>query len=339
MEMKNRKSLVLAVICCILPFLLMILSLSVGRYHIPLADLGRVVAEIVLPGSGDSQTPSVYRDILLHIRLPRLLLAFAVGAALSTSGAALQAMFRNPLVNEFILGISFGAALGAALSLVFLGKGFPPQLAAFVFALGAVTIVLLISGRSESHTVSLLLTGIIVSAFFQALLSLVEFFANPYALQALFFWLLGSLSLATWSDLAVSLPLMAACVFVLILLRWRLNVLSLSEEEAGALGVNVRREKFIVILVTSLSTAAATAVAGVIGWVGLIVPHLVRMIVGADNRKVVPLSAALGAAIMIAADDITRMIVSFEIPIGILTSLIGLPFFVVLLKKSRKVWL
>jgi iron complex transport system permease protein len=339
MEMKNRKSMVLVSACCILPFLLMIVSLSVGRYHIPLADLARILAQVVLPDNGSSQTPSVYRDILLHIRLPRLLLAFAVGAALSTSGAALQAMFRNPLVNEFILGLSFGAALGAALSLVFLGKGFPPQLAAFVFALGAVMIVLLISGRSESHTVSLLLTGIIVSAFFQALLSLVEFFANPYALQALFFWLLGSLSLATWKDLAVSLPLMAAGVLVLILLRWRLNVLSLSEDEAGALGINVRREKFLVILVTSLSTAAATAVAGVIGWVGLIVPHLVRMMVGADNRKVVPLSAALGAATMIAADDITRVIASFEIPIGILTSLIGLPLFVVLLKKSRKVWL
>lgn len=337
--MKSRKSTALVFACCILPFVLMIVSLSVGRYNIPLADLGRIAQEVVLPDSGHSQTPSVYRDILLHIRLPRLLLAFAVGAALSTSGAALQAMFRNPLVNEFILGLSFGAALGAALSLVFLGKGFPPQLAAFVCALGAVMIVLLISGRSEAHTVSLLLTGVIVSAFFQALLSLVEFFANPYALQALFFWLLGSLSLATWNDLAVSLPLMAAGVLVLILLRWRLNVLSLSEDEAGALGINVRREKFIVILVTSLTTAAATAVAGVIGWVGLIVPHLARMLVGADNRKVVPLSAALGAAIMIVADDITRMVASFEIPIGILTSLIGLPFFLVLLKRSRKVWL
>ncbi len=197
----------------------------------------------------------------------------------------------------------------------------------------------MISGRSESQTVSLLLTGVIVSAFFQALLSLVEFFANPYALQALFFWLMGSLSLATWKDLSISLPIMAVGVVVLILMRWRLNVLSLGEEEAKAMGVNVRREKLLVILLTSLITAAATAVAGVIGWIGLIVPHLVRMMVGADNRKVIPLSAALGASVLIIADDITRVAATFEIPIGILTSIIGIPFFIILLRRSRKVWL
>jgi iron complex transport system permease protein len=261
------------------------------------------------------------------------------GAALSISGASLQALFKNPLVNEYILGISFGAAFGAALSLVFFGKDFPAQIAAFVFALGAVLVVLLISGRTESHTVSLLLTGVIVSAFFQALLSLVEFFANPSALQSLFFWLMGSLSLATWKDLSISLPIMAVGVVALIMMRWRLNVLSLSEEEAKSMGVHVRREKLLVILLTSMITAAATAVAGVIGWIGLIVPHLVRMMVGADNRKVIPLSAALGASVLIIADDITRVAATFEIPIGILTSLIGIPFFIILLRRSGKVWL
>ena len=147
------------------------------------------------------------------------------------------------------------------------------------------------------------------------------------------------MSLATWNDLAVSLPVMAVGTVALILMRWRLNVLSLSEEEAAALGVNVRREKLLVIVLTSLSTAAVTAVAGVIGWIGLIVPHLVRMMVGADNRKVIPLSAALGASVLIVADDITRVVASFEIPIGILTSLIGIPFFIFLLRRSRKVWL
>ena len=336
--MKNKKAKVLAVVLFLLPFLLTMASLSIGRFHIPPKDMGRTIIQAISPSAGP-KVSTAYRDILFRIRLPRLLLALMAGAALSISGASLQALFKNPLVNEYILGISFGAAFGAALSLVFLGKNFPAQIAAFVFALAAVLAVLLISGRSESHTVSLLLTGVIVSAFFQAVLSLVEFFANPYALQSLFFWLLGSLSLATWKDLSISLPIMAVGVIALIMMRWRLNVLSLSEEEAKAMGVNVRREKFLVILLTSMITAAATAVAGVIGWIGLIVPHLVRMMVGADNRKVIPLSAALGASVLIIADDITRSVAAFEIPIGILTSIIGIPFFIILLRRSRKVWL
>lgn len=332
--MQNKKAKILTVLLFLLPFLLTLASLSIGRFHIPPKDLGRTIIQAISPTSGP-EVPTAYHDILFRIRLPRLLLALMAGAALSVSGASLQALFKNPLVNEYILGISFGAAFGAALSLVFLGKNFPTQIAAFVFALGAVFAVLMISGRTESHTVSLLLTGVIISAFFQALLSLVEFFANPYALQALFFWLLGSLSLATWKDLSISLPIMAGGVVALILMRWRLNVLSLSEEEAKSMGVNVRREKLLVILLTSM----ITAVAGVIGWIGLIVPHLVRMMVGADNRKVVPLSAALGASVLIIADDITRVAATFEIPIGILTSIIGIPFFIILLRRSRKVWL
>jgi iron complex transport system permease protein len=336
--MQNKKTKIFTVLLFLLPFLLTLASLSIGRFHIPPKDLGRTIIRAISPSAGP-EVSTAYQDILFRIRLPRLLLALMAGAALSVSGASLQALFKNPLVNEYILGISFGAAFGAALSLVFLGKNFPAQVAAFVFALGAVLVVLLISGRSESHTVSLLLTGVIVSAFFQALLSLVEFFANPYALQSLFFWLLGSLSLATWKDLSISLPIMAMGIVVLIMMRWRLNVLSLSEEEAKAMGVHVRREKLLVILLTSLITAAATAVAGVIGWIGLIVPHLVRMMVGADNRKVIPLSAALGASVLIIADDITRVAATFEIPIGILTSIIGIPFFIILLRRSRKVWL
>ena len=238
--MRNKKAKILTALLFILPFLLTLASLSIGRFHIPPKDMGRTVIQAISPAAG-SEASTPYRDILFRIRLPRLLLALIAGAALSISGASLQALFKNPLVNEFILGISFGAAFGAALSLVFFGKDFPAQIAAFVFALGAVLAVLLISGRTESHTVSLLLTGVIVSAFFQALLSLVEFFANPYALQSLFFWLMGSLSLATWKDLSISLPIMAAGVVALIMMRWRLNVLSLSEEEAKSMGVHVRR--------------------------------------------------------------------------------------------------
>jgi len=322
----------------VLPLFLFLLSLSVGAYRISPGGLFKAVLSTVAPAS-HPDVPQAYRDILLRIRLPRVLLAMAVGAALSVSGASLQALFKNPLVNEYILGISSGAAFGAALSLVFLGRTLPPQIAGFVFAVAAVGAVLLISGKAESHFISLLLTGIIVTAFFSALLSLVEFFASPYVLQALFFWLMGSLSLASWKDLYISLPLIAVGLLVLYLLRWRLNVLSMSDEEARSLGVNVRREKILVIGAATLITAAATAIVGIIGWLGFIVPHLVRMMFGADNRRVVPLSAALGASLMMVADDIIRGVSSFEIPIGIFTSLVGIPIFLILLKKTKKVWL
>lgn len=334
---RNRKTAAAFVLAAILPVVLLVLSLNIGAYRIPPKAVWSTIIDAVVPGGTAEASP--YADILFRIRLPRLLLALFAGAALAVSGASLQAIFRNPLVFEFSLGISYGAAFGAALSLVFLGRKLPPQAAAFVFAISAVLAVLVIAGKAASQIVTILLSGVIVSALFQALLSLVEFFANPYALQSLIFWLMGSLGQATWDDLALTLPVIGVGVTALILLRWRLNVLSLGDDEARALGVDVKREKMLVIGLAALTTAAATAVTGVISWIGLIVPHLVRMAVGADNRKVVPLSAAAGASLLLVADDIVRSAASFEIPIGILTSVVGIPLFIVLLKRSGKVWL
>jgi len=321
-----------------LPVVVFIISLNIGSYPISPRMLFKVILSVFSPSSQPG-LPAALKDIVFQIRLPRLLLAVAVGATLSVSGASLQALFKNPLVNEYILGISSGSAFGAAVSLVFLGKGFPPQIVAFVFGIAAVLAVLIIARTSGSHIVALLLTGIIVSAFFSALLALVEFFASPYALQALFYWLMGNMSLATWRDLALSTPLMAVGVILLIMLRWRMNVLSMSDQEAKAMGISVRREKILIIVACTLATAAATAVTGIIGWIGLVVPHLVRMVVGVDNRRVIPLSASLGASFLLAADALARSLASFEIPLGIFTSLIGIPFFLFLLKKSRRVWL
>jgi iron complex transport system permease protein len=325
------------VLAIIAPILLFILSLNLGSFHIPPKDILPLLSRAVFSGGGGEASPAV--DVLVRIRLPRLLLALFAGAALAVSGASLQALFRNPLVFEFSLGLSYGAAFGAALSLVFLGSRVPPQAAAFLFGIVAVLAVIFVAGRAASQIVTILLSGIIVSALFQALLSMVEFFANPYALQALIFWLMGSLGQATWADLAITLPIIALAVAALIGLRWRLNVLSLGEDEARALGIDVRRDKVLVILLAALATAAATAVTGVISWIGLIVPHLVRMAVGPDNRKVIPLSAAYGGALLLLADDIARGAFAFEIPIGILTSVVGIPFFIVLLRRSGKVWL
>jgi iron complex transport system permease protein len=331
------KAKALRIFIYFLPLGLFIASLYLGGYKIPLADLIKTLLSPLVP-AWKASLPSAYAGIVFGIRLPRILLALSVGAALSVSGASLQALFKNPLVNEYILGISSGAGFGAALSLVFLPL-FPPQLLAFVFAVVAVLLVLGIASRSESPTVSLLLTGVIVSAFFTALLSLVEFFADPYSLQALFYWLMGNLSLPGWPQLVVSLPLILAGMLILIRMRWRLNVLSMGDDEAGSLGVNIRREKLLVVFLATLITAAATSVAGIIGWIGLIVPHLVRMMVGVENRRVVPLSAALGASFLLIADDVTRSLASFEVPVGIFTSIIGIPLFILLLRRSSKVWL
>jgi len=319
------------------PFLILLLSLYFGPWHIPPLDVFKALFSPVFPSLKEG-LPEGYLAAVFSIRLPRLLLAFVAGAALSVSGASLQALFKNPLVNEYILGTSSGAAFGAALSMVFFGKHVPPQISAFVFAVLAVTTVLFFARKSESPIVTLLLTGVIVSAFFSALLMLTEFFASPYALQGLFYWLMGNLSKPGWGDLAVSIPLMSVGIVGLILMRWRMNVLSLSDEEAKSLGVNLRREKLLIVLLTTLITSAATAVAGIIGWIGLVVPHLVRMAGGADNRKVIPLSAALGASFLILADDLARSLASFEVPVGIFTSLIGIPFFIFLLRKSKRVW-
>jgi iron complex transport system permease protein len=324
---RNKRATAAFVLAAVLPVVLLVLSLNIGAYRIPPKAVFTTIVGAVFPG-GAAGGHSPYADILFRIRLPRLLLALFAGAALAVSGASLQAIFKNPLVFEFSLGISYGAAFGAALSLVFLGRKVPAQAAAFLFAIVAVLAVLFIAGKAASQVVTV-----------QALLSLVEFFANPYALQSLIFWLMGSLAQADWKDLGVTLPVVGVGVTVLILLRWRMNVLSLGDDEARALGVDVKREKIAVIILAALTTAAATAVTGVISWVGLIVPHLVRMAVGADNRKVIPLSAAYGASLLLVADDIARSAASFEIPIGILTSVVGIPFFIVLLKRSGKTWL
>jgi iron complex transport system permease protein len=318
-----------------LPLFLGLISLLIGSYPIGIKDVIKTLLSIF---SSNNEIPDVYRDIILKIRLPRIILALFVGASLSVSGASLQALFRNPLVNEYILGISSGAAFGASLSIVFFGKNFPVEISSFIFAFIAFFSVLLISKGTGSDIISLLLTGVIVSTFFTALLTLVEFLASPYSLQSLFFWLMGSLSVAGWREVGYSLPFMLAGILVLSLYGWRMNILSLGDEEARALGLNVKLEKIIIMLTTTLVTSSAISSAGIIGWIGLIIPHISRMIFGVENSVVIPASALIGASFLLIADDFSRGIASFEIPVGIFTSLIGIPFFIYFLKRSGKIW-
>lgn len=277
------------------------------------------------------------RAVVFDVRLPRILLTFLVGGALAVSGTALQAMFRNPLVSPYILGLSSGAAFGAALGLV--TAWLPVQLSAFAFAVLAVGLSYGLA-RTGKHVsvVTLILAGIIVGGLFTAALTIVQFLTDPFKLQTIVHWTMGNLHNATWAKLrSVWLPISAGAT-MLFVLRWRLNVLALGDEEARAVGMNPDREKLLVLLPATLACSAAVSVAGVIGLFGLVIPHMVRMVTGPDNRRTIPACFLLGGSFLLIVDDFSRSIADFELPIGIFTTLLGAPIFVYLMKRSRIGW-
>jgi iron complex transport system permease protein len=276
------------------------------------------------------------KAIIVDIRIPRVLLAGIVGACLSGAGVTLQGIFRNPLVDPFILGISAGAAFGCAITIGFLSF-LPIQFMAFIFGITAVALAYTVARtQGEVSRLPLILSGVIVSAFFTALVSIVKFLVDPHKLQSIVYWLMGSFSLADWKGVKVSLLGVIFGLIPIFLMRWRLNVMSLGEEEAKALGVNVSRDRLLFIGFSTFVVAIATSLCGIIGWVGLMVPHLVRMLIGPDHKTLVPLSFAGGASFMIGADTISRTITSFDIPVGIITALTGAPFFIYLMKRGGK---
>lgn len=276
------------------------------------------------------------KAIVVDIRLPRVLLAGIVGACLSGSGVTLQGIFRNPLVDPFILGISAGAAFGCAITIGFLSY-LPIQFMAFIFGIMAVVIAYTVARtQGEVSRLPLILSGVIVSAFFTALVSIVKFLVDPHKLQSIVYWLMGSFSLADWKGVKISLLGVTFGLLPIFLMRWRLNVMSLGEEEAKALGINVSRDRLLFIGFSTFSVSIATSLCGIIGWVGLMVPHLVRMLVGPDHKVLVPLSFAGGASFMIVADTLSRTITNFDIPVGIITALTGAPFFIYLMRQGGK---
>lgn len=316
-----------------LPLFVFFLSLFIGPFHIAPMQLVDLMASQLLGYSTDY--PAAYSTVIFQVRLPRLLLAMMVGASLSVSGAAFQGIFRNPLVSPYILGLSSGAAFGAALSLAFL-PGISIQYAAFFFSLLAVgmTYFMATSNRS-TPIVSLVLAGVIVSAVFDALLAIVQIAVSERALQSIVFWIMGSLGTASWSKIYSAFPLFALGSTVILLLRWRLNVLALGDEEARLVGLNPESYKVIFILAASLAASSAVAVAGIIGLVGLIVPHMLRMIFGPDHRTLIPLSLTFGASFLVIVDDLARAGLGFEVPVGVITTLVGAPFFAYLLRTVR----
>jgi len=258
-----------------------------------------------------------------------------VGASLSVSGAAFQGIFRNPLVSPYILGLSSGAAFGAALSLAYL-PGVSIQLAAFFFSLTAVGFTyFMATSKGSTPIVSLVLAGVIVSAVFDSLLAIIQIAVSERALQSIVYWIMGSLGTSSWSKINSAFPLFALGCATMLLLRWRLNVLALGDEEARSVGMNPERYKLIFILAASLAASSAVAVAGIIGLVGLIVPHMLRMIFGPDHRMLIPLSITFGASFLVLVDDFARAGMGFEVPVGVITTLVGAPFFAYLLRSVR----
>ena len=253
---------------------------------------------------------------------------------MTASGTTLQALFRNPLVSPDILGLSSGAAFGAALAYVI--PSLPVQPMAFFFGLMAAGLSYFLAVKNrEVSTVSLILSGVIVSAVFTALLTILQFFADPFKLQTIIHWTMGNLHNASWSKVRSSSVLIVIGCAWLFIIRWRMNVLALGEEETRVVGLNPRREKLLLLIPATLVASASVAVSGIIGMVGLAVPHMVRLMVGPDNTRTIPVSFAFGGSFLLIVDTLSRTMTSFEIPVGIFTTLIGGPFFVILLKRSR----
>lgn len=321
-----------------MPLLLLgavLFSLCVGYY--PLTPAQVVNAALSPLGYGGEVLPQAV-TIFWSIRLPRVLSAALIGASLSVAGSAYQGMFRNPLVSPDILGVSSGASLGAALAILGGASGWVIQLSAFGGGVAAVAVSYLISRKSaHSHTLSLVLTGSMIMSLCNAGVTMIKYVADPDdVLQQITFWLMGSLTKTDLDALRRSLPPMLVGLTLILLFRWRINLATLDEEEARSLGLNVRRFRLLLIAASTLLSAASVCLGGLIGWVGLMIPHLARALVGADYRRLIPASAMLGGIYLLLMDDLARSILSMELPLGVVTSIMGAPFFVFLILKKRR---
>ncbi len=347
-EIRTRpvRAVAMALVYCLLPCLF-IASLFIGRYDVDPYHVVRLLAAPVvnlMPEHIVHISPdwtAAEENVIYQIRLPRVIAAVLVGAGLSVAGAAYQGLFKNPLVSPDILGVASGAGFGAALAILLSWNMAMIQVSAFGFGILAVTVTYLLSRfYRTTPTLILVLSGIIVSAFFTALISLTKYVADPYEkLPAITFWLMGSLAAVRYSDIVMVAPLFLIATAVLLLIRWRINLLAVGDDEARALGIDTKRMGQVIILCSTLITASAVCIAGIIGWVGLVVPHLSRMLVGPDYTRLLPVCLLLGACYMLVIDDLSRMLTSAEIPLGILTAIVGAPFFAYLLSRKSVGWI
>lgn len=331
---RRRYRLVLAVMLVFL-FLIVLLSFGVGYY--PLTPSQVIKAFLSKFGFKGKILPQA-TTIFWSIRLPRILSALFIGASLSVAGSTYQGMFRNPLVSPDILGVSSGASLGAAFAILNGASNWIVQLSAFAGGVIAVAASYLISRKSaHSHTLSLVLTGTMIMSLCNAGVTMIKYIADPNdVLQQITFWLMGSLTKTTMDAFTWSVIPMLIGLILIFVFRWQINLLTLDEEEAKSLGINIHKYRLIFISASTLLSAAAVCLGGLIGWVGLMIPHLARAIVGVDYSRLIPASAMLGGGYLILVDDIARSILSMELPLGVVTSIMGAPFFIYLIIKRKE---
>jgi len=322
-----------------LPIMTFLISLSLGRYSISIGTAFGILLSHILPVVEPTWT-GIEEMVVIQIRLPRVLLAMLVGASLAIAGASFQGLFRNPLVSPGILGVSAGAGFGACLGILMFGEPIAIKLLAFVFGILAVIAAYMISKlKTGSSLLMLVLAGVIIGAFFTALIGIMQYVADPEEqLPAMVFWLMGSMAQASFKDLLWGAPPILIGISILLLLRWRINVLSLGEEEAQSLGINTQRLRWLVIAAATAVTASAVSMTGIVGWVGLVIPHVGRMLVGPNHKVLLPASISIGATYLLLIDNVARTATAAEIPLSILTAIIGAPFFAWLLRRTGGRW-
>ena len=333
----NIDNLAIYLLLIALPIFLFFVSFMLGRYPVAPIDVVKTILSPVFPQLAVS--PEL-NSIVFTIRLPRIIAALLVGAALSIAGASFQGIFKNPLVSPDLLGVSMGAGFGAAVAILANAGNALIQLSAFIFGIIAVSITYGISKAYKAGGILLLvLSGTAVSAFFNALISGTKFMADPYdKLPQITYWLMGSLSAVNFDKLAMIIIPMLIGMIVILVLRWHLNVLAMGDEEAQSLGLDAGKLRLIIIVACTLVTSAAVSISGIIGWVGLVVPHMTRIIVGPDHKILLPASISIGASFLLLIDNISRTFISIEIPIGILTAIVGVPLFLYLLRRGYSEW-
>lgn len=316
-----------------LPVITGLICMCVGRMEVPLSDVVKSIAALFTGQKNNIQNYS----IIVNLRLPRILMAIIVGAGLTCAGNTFQSLFSNPLATPDILGVTSGTCVGAILAIILSCSILETQLIALVFGLASVAFTIRIAGKNKSGSmVYLVLAGVIASSLFNAIGSLLKYTADPQdKLPEITYWLMGSFTSATYHKILIGSPFILAGIMIIYLLRWRLNILALSEDEAKASGIDLKKTRLIFILASTIITASAVSMCGQVGWIGLLIPHCARMLVGSNNRYVVPVSISLGASFMILIDTLSRTLSVIELPLSVLTAIIGAPVFISLLNRSN----
>lgn len=330
--MKKQYLTLISIFFAIVPFVALLICLGIGRYQLTASETWNM---LISPFTGAEVDPTAY-SVLFNVRLPRALLALLVGAGLSVAGVSFQSLFSNPLATPDTLGVATGASFGAVLGLLISDSAIVVQIMALLAGLLSLFITCMVSKmKGKSSIIMVVLSGMVVSSIFQALVSLMKYVADPEEdLPAITYWLMGSMSKATANSLLIGAPFIIVGGLILFFLRWRLNILSLQEDEAKSLGINIKSLRLLVMVAATMVTASCVSMCGQVGWVGLLIPHAARMIYGSDNKKLVPACVGIGATFMLVIDTIARAATAAEIPVSILTALIGAPFFVLLLRKT-----